>query len=106
MGLDILKTKEMRGHVLRLLNEERLDELSESTIVLALISMGYSTNEKELHGEIKYLQDKGYVISRPVKPKNIFVKMTIWMVRITAKGKDLVEGSPPKGDPGIILNLE
>lgn len=106
MSLDILKTKEIRGQVLKLLNQERMRELSETTVVRALIGMGYYIEEKELHGEIKYLQDKGYVAYRTIKPKTIFSKLVIRMVKITSKGKDLLEGTPPEGDPGVAIDWE
>lgn len=106
MSLDKLTIKEIRGQILRLLYDQQMAELSETTVRRALYTMGFSMDEKQLHGEINYLQEKGYLSARIIKTQTLYTKIRIRMMKITPKGKDLLEGTPPEGDPGIAIDLE
>ena len=61
-------------------------------IVNALRPTGYDDlTEISLMGQIKYLEEKGYIKSEPAK--NIVTEEEVVLVTITAKGVDLLEGN-------------
>lgn len=74
--------------------EETGDEVIKDTLDEAEIN----TNIAVLAGHLAYLEEKGYIEVREAKDRGISMKM----VRLTAKGKDLLEGNI---DPDVGVKL-
>lgn len=100
MGLKGHEARETRGRILKILDRAYPDELGDELISLTLNDINMCTGPALLRGHIDYLEEKGYVESRTLESEDLDI--TRHMVRLTAKGKDLLEGSIPH-DPGVNL---
>jgi DNA-binding PadR family transcriptional regulator len=102
MSLKGLEARVIRGRILKILDTSYPDEISDELLKLVLDEVNMSISPAVLRGHIDYLEDneKGYVESRVVESEELGI--TRLMVKLTAKGKDLLEGSIPP-DPGVKL---
>lgn len=92
------EAREIRGWILRILNYNYPESLSVEAITLTLGKLEYSVTSFAVAGFIDYLEEKGYLESRQVEVPEAGIARRV--VRLTARGKDLVEGNIP-ADPGV-----
>jgi DNA-binding MarR family transcriptional regulator len=100
VGLKGHEARETRGRILKILERAYPDEIGDELISLTLNDIHMCTGPAILRGHIDYLEEKGYVESRELHSDEL--EMSRRMVRLTAKGKDLLEGSISP-DPGVNL---
>lgn len=98
MALDRIEAKEIRGRVLKTLNINYPGDVSDRVLMHVLVDVGMSISPSVLLGHLAYLQDKGYLEQKEVTSKEI--RVTLTLARLTAKGKDLLEGNIAT-DPGV-----
>ncbi len=98
MSLKGHEAREIRGRILKILDRAYPDEIGDELISLTLNDINMSVGPALLRGHIDYLEEKGYVESYTVGSEDLDI--TRRLVRLTAKGKDLLEGSIPR-DPGV-----
>lgn len=89
----------IRGLILKILNHEYPNPLSDETVLASLQSMGYADLVRHnVREDFDYLADdsKGYIkiTYRPTAPGDF------WMAKLTAKGNDLLDGRIAD-DPGV-----
>jgi hypothetical protein len=95
--LEVMANKLRRGWVIRILGYHSA-ELNDKLLQQALSEAGHHVSMATLHGDLEYLEEKGYVaLERP----ELGLAVDMVTVSITAKGVDLREGSIT--DPGIDL---
>ncbi|GEC88607.1 MULTISPECIES: hypothetical protein [Brevibacillus] len=90
--------KEMRGWVLRITERAYPDPLSVDLVRQHLQELNYAPSEREVKAHLAYLSEKQLVVTETIGSSSI-ARNT---VRLTAKGKDLLEGNIPP-DAGINL---
>lgn len=88
----------IRGRILKILELAYPDELGEEMLSLTLNDMEYNVSPAVLRGYIDYLEDKGYVECHDIEDRDLRVSRHV--ARLTAKGKDLLEGNIDP-DPGV-----
>lgn len=91
--------KEIRGRILRILDYQYPGALSVQMLTYGLKAARYDC-EGALKAHLAYLKEKGYIAVDSVGLADLDLKRD--MVRLTALGKDLTEGSVA-ADPGVIL---
>lgn len=94
------EAREIRGRILKILDLDYPHEVSDRIISLTLNDINYNVNPAILAGYLAYLEDKGYVECRKVESRDLQVTLTL--VKLTPKGKDLREGNIPP-DPGVSI---
>lgn len=102
MSLKGLEARVIRGRILKILDKAYPDEISDELLKLVLDEVNMNTSPAVLRGHIDYLEDeeKGYVKSRMVENDEFGISRL--MIKLTATGKDLVEGNIDP-DPGVKL---
>ncbi len=98
MGLDRIEAKEIRGRILKIIHINYPREVSDRVIALTLNDIRMVVSSGVLAGHFSYLEEKGYVELEEMHSQPLGLTMT--MVRLTAKGKDLLEGNIDS-DPGV-----
>jgi DNA-binding PadR family transcriptional regulator len=93
-----LEEKDLRWWILNIADKAYPREVSERTVSLTLAEVRYPVGPGELATHLAYLEEKGYVERSVVKSRELGEERAL--VRLTAKGKDLLEGNIP-ADPGI-----
>jgi hypothetical protein len=88
-----------RGQVLRLLQESGSDGLTPEGLAAVFRNAGKHGAADRIGEIATYLQDKGYVRIELIRDPISGVKREV--VRLTARGTDLLEGSLDD-DPGVI----
>jgi DNA-binding PadR family transcriptional regulator len=94
------EAREIRGRILKILDVDYPNEISDRIISLTLGDISYNVNPAILQGYLNYLTDKGYVECRRLESDELDISMNV--AKLTAKGKDLLEGNIPP-DPGIAV---
>ena len=90
------ENRQIRGAILEALRTNYPCMISEKQVITWLEQLGYTAyNIKEY---LEYLSDKGYISSEVKQIRSYRQENT--MVKLTAHGIDLMEGSIPE-DPGI-----
>lgn len=89
---NILK-KRTRGLILKALDMMRFKDLSLSAIGAALAEWHCPASDNEIKTEIRYLEQKGYVVLAEDGDAAV----------LTARGVDLLEQSIPE-DPGVMVD--
>jgi len=90
------ENKKRRGWVLRILSKHRAP-MNDSLLLDALNVAGHVVSMPTLHGDLEYLEEKGYVVNE----ENGEFGFTLRVAKLTAKGRDILEESI--ADPGIDL---
>jgi hypothetical protein len=93
------EAQEIRGRILKILNFQYPGALSAQMLNYGLKAARYDC-ETTLKAHLAYLSEKGYVAVDSVGFADLDLKRD--MARLTALGKDLVEGNLP-ADPGVIV---
>lgn len=84
--MDDLTFREIiRGEFLKALVYDHNHELSDVALKASVWSLDYRITIEQVRHEINYLEDK-YVIEKTIK------NAKLWMVRLNAKGRDVLEG--------------
>lgn len=92
--------KELRGRILKALDFNYPLSMSYKMLDYALKSARYDCPSGKLKAHLAYLAEKGYIKTEQVGIEDLDLSRD--MVRLTAKGKDLVEGNIA-AEPGVIL---
>ncbi|MBE3574554.1 MAG: hypothetical protein IMW99_03730 [Firmicutes bacterium] len=93
----------IRGRILRILDFAYPEGLALTMIGLTLADMEYAVSPALVSGYIDYLEEKGYVETHEAKADELGLSRRI--AKLTAKGKDLLEGNIA-ADPGVNLEAE
>jgi len=94
----VLQPRNLRRWILNIAHKNYPHELSERVIGLTLADLSYSVSAGELAIHLAYLEEKGYVARSEAGNQELGESRAL--VRLTAKGKDLLEHNIPD-DPGI-----
>ena len=92
--------KEIRGRVLKALDFSFPAAISVKMLSHALRAARYECSSTQLKAHLAYLKEKGYVIVENVGVEDLDINRD--MVKLTAHGKDLVEGNI-ESEPGVII---
>jgi len=90
----------IRGRILKILDLDYPHEMGDEVIVEALREGEITVSKAVVAGYLEYLHEKGYVEVRDVTSRDLGLSMK--MARLTAKGKDLLEGNI-EPDVGVVL---
>lgn len=93
--IEAIKNKETRGCIMRALALSKFRAISSHTLQMSLIE-----KDTDIMPQLYYLADKGYITVVDVKQDNL--TGIDYLVNLTAKGVDLIEGNI-QTDPGIAL---
>ena len=93
-----LRARDLRWWILTIAEKNYPREVAERLIGLALADVGYSASAGELGTHLAYLEEKGYIARSKAGGREL--GGTQVLVRLTARGKDLLEHNIPD-DPGI-----
>lgn len=99
--MDLIRKNEakiIRGRILKILDIYPFEETGDEVIKDTLNDAEINTNTAVLAGHLAYLEEKGYIDVREAKDRDISMRMA----RLTAKGKDLLEGNI---DPDVGVKL-
>lgn len=91
MGMQRNEAREIRGRILKILEINYPEPVSEQVISLTLNDINYSVSPGVLAGYVEYLKEKGYVENSELESKDLC--LTMRLSKLTAKGKDLLEGN-------------
>lgn len=94
------ETRVVRGRMLKILDLDYPNEMGDEVIVEALRQAEMIVSKAVVAGHLEYLHEKGYADVRDVTSRDLGLSMK--MARLTAKGKDLLEGSIDP-DVGVVL---
>jgi len=100
MSLARSESRMIRGRILKILEIDYPHFVSDRVINLTLNDVKLSAPPAVIGGHLQYLMEKGYVEVSPVVSSELGLSMN--MARLTAKGKDLLEGSI-EPDVGVYL---
>lgn len=93
--------REIRGRIMKILNLNYPTPANEHLIGEILTDLAYTCSPPQVMTHLNYLEEKGYVKMQDVEVKEFDIHRCL--VRLTAKGKDLLEGSID-ADPGVDLD--
>lgn len=94
--------KVLRGDILKALGKLKREWIGALNFIYALKPGGYENlHVSDLRLECEYLAEKGYLETKDTARKSMGI--TLFMIHLTVKGQDLLEGSLPD-DVGIILH--
>jgi DNA-binding PadR family transcriptional regulator len=92
--------REFRGYILSMCKTNYPYGCSKELIGQAAADMAFAFSPAEISGHIEYMREKGYVrVEELQSGRNVRE-----IVKITAKGIDLLNGHIPE-DPGILIPL-
>lgn len=94
------EAREIRGRILKILEINYPEGVSDRIISLTLNDINYAVNSGVLAGYLEYLAEKGYVENNEIDNHELNMQMRI--SKLTAKGKDLLEGNIDQ-DVGVSL---
>lgn len=94
------EAREIRGRILKILEINYPEGVSDRIISLTLNDINYAVNPGVLAGYLEYLAEKGYVENNEIDNHELNMQMRI--SKLTAKGKDLLEGNIDQ-DVGVSL---
>lgn len=94
------KARVIRGRILKILDLDYPNEIGDEVIVEALREGEITVSKAVVAGYLDYLDEKGYVEMREVSDRDLGLSMK--MAKLTARGKDLLEGSIDP-DVGVVL---
>ncbi|MGC5328928.1 hypothetical protein [Brevibacillus sp. SYSU BS000544] len=90
--------RELRGWILRVIDKAFPDPLSVTIVRDQLLALGFAPDNLGMKANLAYLEEKEYIHKETAKAGGIERET----IRLTARGKDLLEGNIPD-DPGIQL---
>lgn len=93
------ESRELRGRILKILEASYPFPAGDRLIADILSDARYCCSPAEVKTHLAYLAEKGYLETEDVETAELGSRT---MVRLTANGKDLLEGSIPS-DPGVML---
>ncbi len=93
--------REIRGRILKILHINYPNTTSTKLIEITLQDLDYDTSPGILGAHYSYLEEKGYIEKSEIESHHV----SRTMLKLTAKGIDLIEGSI-KIDPGVMLDVE
>lgn len=96
-NIERIEIKELRLRILKALDYNYPTGLSEKLVARTLAAAYYEVTGRELTAQLAYMKEKGYIELEQVGFEDLGLERR--MVRLTAKGKDLVDGNT--GDPGV-----
>ena len=99
-SIERIEKKELRGRILAVLDYNYPAGLSEKLVLQSLIAARFDVTKRELKAQLAYLAEKGYVTLQQVGFTDI--DLARQMVKLTASGKDLVDGNL-EADPGVCV---
>lgn len=91
-------SREIRGRILKILDANYPYPAGDHLIADILTDAQYSCSPAQVKGHLVYLSEKGYIETTDVKSTELNIVRCL--AKLTAKGKDLLEGSIPP-DPGV-----
>lgn len=94
-SIEAIKNKEVRGCIMRALALSQFNPISNHALQMGLIE-----KSTDIMPQVLYLKDKGYIRVDDVSKENLGGIQ--FVVNLTAKGVDLIEGSITP-DPGVSL---
>ncbi|MDR3561892.1 MAG: hypothetical protein P4N59_10725 [Negativicutes bacterium] len=94
-------SREIRGHILRVLDTSYPFPAGDHLIAEILTDAQYCCSPPQVKVHLVYLKEKGYVELSEVSSEELGI--TRCLAKLTANGKDLLEGSIPS-DPGVDLD--
>ncbi|SEO98130.1 hypothetical protein [Propionispora vibrioides] len=94
------ESREIRGRILKILDANYPFPAGDHLISQILTDARYCCSPAEVETHLTYLSEKGYLETEKVKSEELGI--TRILARLTAAGKDLLEGSIP-ADPGVTL---
>ncbi|GAB6173291.1 hypothetical protein JCM15765_27690 [Paradesulfitobacterium aromaticivorans] len=100
MAMQRSEAREIRGRILKILEINYPEGVSDRIISLTLNDINYAVNSGVLAGYLEYLAEKGYVENNEIDNHELNMQMRI--SKLTAKGKDLLEGNIDQ-DVGVSL---
>ncbi|MDI6913849.1 MAG: hypothetical protein QMC95_06475 [Desulfitobacteriaceae bacterium] len=100
MAMQRSEAREIRGRILKILEINYPEGVSDRIISLTLNDINYAVNPGVLAGYLEYLAEKGYVENNEIDNHELNMQMRI--SKLTAKGKDLLEGNIDQ-DVGVSL---
>lgn len=103
MRLNAIRKKEVRGQMLKILLIDKYKEMRDKIIFNTIKDMGFLMTFSEFSGCLSYLEGKGYVECRTLRPSEISSSLEMRVAKITPKGEDLLDRSLPEEDPGVTL---
>lgn len=92
--------QDIRGRILKTLDNQYPTQVSIKMLAYGLKAARYECGRRQLLAHLAYLQDKDYINIHNVGVTEL--ELSRDMVKLTAKGKDLVEGNIGP-DPGVML---
>lgn len=92
------EAREIRGRILKILDFSYPEGVALTVIGLTLGDMAYPVSPALVAGYVDYLEEKGYVETQELRVADVAISRRI--AKLTAKGKDLLEGNIPD-DPGV-----
>lgn len=98
--MPVSEGREFRGFILSMCKTNYPYGCSEELISQAAADMGFAISPAQISGHIEYMKEKGYVRLDELKSGGFSREI----VRITAKGIDLLDRAIPE-DPGILIPL-
>ncbi|MCM0757361.1 hypothetical protein M7775_02105 [Sporomusa sphaeroides DSM 2875] len=93
------ESRELRGRILKILEASYPFSAGDRLIADILSDARYCCSPAEIKTHLVYLAEKGYLEMENVTTAELGSRI---MVRLTANGKDLLEGSIAP-DPGVML---
>ncbi len=93
--------REIRGRIMKILDINYPNLTGDHLISEILTDVQYCCSPPQVKTYLAYLAEKGYVEMKDVN--SVEVGITRCLVKLTAKGKDLLEGSID-ADPGVDLD--
>jgi len=100
MSLERYEARIARGHILEILKIAYPGPASLELLDVTLHDRGCSAGPAIIRGYVDYLKEKGYVSVQEVRDDGLGLSRTL--VKLTASGVDLLEGSIPP-DPGVSI---
>ncbi|GAB6170770.1 hypothetical protein JCM15765_02480 [Paradesulfitobacterium aromaticivorans] len=91
MAMQRNEAREIRGRILKILEINYPEAVSERIVSLTLNDINYAVSPGVLAGYLEYLEEKGYVENHELESKDLGMIMRV--SRLTARGKDLLEGN-------------
>lgn len=92
---DITKIEIRRGQILEALQSES-GGMSDSALGGYLVSRGDDVSLRDVREEMDYLSGKEKEYTEFIEKKT-----RLWIVKLTPRGKDLLQENTPEEDPGI-----
>ena len=99
-NINKIEGREIRGRILKVLDATYPHPASTQLLSDTLTDAQYCCSPSQVKVHLAYLEEKGYVSNQTVEVEELDMRRDI--ARLTAKGKDLLEGNIPE-DVGVKL---